>query len=113
IRNIINNAIKYTDYNGRITINAVPNGDKTMVRISDTGIGIPPGKMKDLFTLNATGGGTGTAGEKGIGLGLVIAKELIVLNQGKIWVESTPNQGSTFYIEVPSATESDVMAERE
>src|SRR6218665_2200827 len=103
VRNILANAIKFTDYNGRIEVNAAKNEDKIVLRITDTGIGMSPEKVKKLFNLEAAGVTTGTAGEKGIGLGLVISRELIAVNNGAIWVESTPEQGSSFYVQLPAA----------
>ncbi|RYF98691.1 MAG: hypothetical protein EOO02_18410, partial [Chitinophagaceae bacterium] len=103
VRNILGNAIKFTDYNGRIEVNAARNGSNIVLRITDTGIGMSAEHLENLFALENTGVTTGTAGEKGIGLGLVIAQQLISLNNGAIWVESTPEQGSSFYIQLPAS----------
>jgi signal transduction histidine kinase/DNA-binding response OmpR family regulator len=102
-RNIISNAVKFTEYNGRIEINSAKNGDSLVVRITDSGVGMPASQIEKLFSLEKAGVSAGTAGEKGIGLGLVIAKEFIEINKGNIWVESTPEQGSSFYIQVPAS----------
>lgn len=100
LRNILSNAIKFTDYNGRIEVNAARNGEHIVIRVTDTGVGMSPAQVQRLFSLEKAGTSAGTAGEKGIGLGLVIAKEFIEANKGTIWAESTPEQGSSFYIQL-------------
>lgn len=112
VRNILANAIKFTDYNGRVEVNAARNGDKIILRITDTGVGMSPEKIKKLFKLDTTDVTSGTAGEKGIGLGLVISHQFITLNKGTIWVESTPEQGSSFYIQLPAADQESLTTEK-
>ena len=102
-RNLIANAIKFS-FPGckiRITSETMENGCKIMV--SDDGIGIQPEIQEKLFTANEVVSTPGTTGESGSGLGLVICKEFLERNQGKIAVESEPGNGSTFIVTLPSS----------
>lgn len=103
VRNILSNSIKFTDYNGTITIRsaAATNGSIGLT-ITDTGIGMRKEQLKKLFSLDKKNIAAGTAGEKGTGLGLVISKEFLEINNGTITVESTPGKGSTFIIWLPA-----------
>jgi len=94
--NLISNALKYTE-NGEITIfsNSI-NDDFYEVVISDTGTGISSENQKKLFVIEEKFKVKGTAGEIGTGLGLILCKELVEKNGGKIWVESEPGVGSQF-----------------
>ncbi|MBJ6366896.1 tetratricopeptide repeat-containing sensor histidine kinase [Snuella sedimenti] len=102
IQNLLANALKFCKSGDTITIsNHISNGS-CIVSIADTGIGISKENMEKLFS-NTTFTTVGTNNEKGTGLGLSICKELIELNNGKIWVESTLNEGSTFYVQLPKS----------
>ncbi|WP_066224375.1 tetratricopeptide repeat-containing sensor histidine kinase [Formosa haliotis] len=102
IQNLLTNAVKFSKSGDRITIaNHVSNG-KTIISIQDTGVGISKENIQKLFKCNSFTT-VGTKNEKGTGLGLSICKELVELNNGKIWVESIMNSGSTFYVELPKA----------
>ena len=100
IRNLISNAIKYTE-NGEIRIKTDCSTTDCKLSISDTGIGISKESMKKLFDTNNNILAAGTKGEKGTGLGLVLCKEFIEKNQGELFVESTVNKGSTFSFSLP------------
>jgi len=97
IRNLINNAIKFTEPGGEIIISADSMGDDCCIMIKDNGIGIPYEQQNDIFSLkvNST---FGTKNEKGVGLGLVLCKEFTELQNGKIRFESVPGSGTIFYI---------------
>jgi signal transduction histidine kinase len=101
IRNLVNNAIKFTSLGGTITIKARIVGDQTQISVCDTGIGMSTDTLKNLFEISITKKSYGTAGEKGTGLGLILCKEFVTQNRGKIWVESELGKGSTFYISLP------------
>ncbi|MCP4146736.1 MAG: sensor histidine kinase [bacterium] len=104
IRNLISNAIKFTEPAGTITVAARPAEDATIeVSVKDTGIGIQPGDIKKLFRIDVHYTTTGTSSEKGTGLGLVLCKEFTEKNKGSIRVASSPGKGSTFYINLPPA----------
>lgn len=100
IQNIITNAIKFTRVGDVITISNNDHNGKTLICIEDTGVGISRENVDKLFQ-NGTFTTRGTNNEKGTGLGLSICKELVELNNGRIWVESTLNVGTKFYIELP------------
>lgn len=101
IRNLLSNAIKFTYKNGTVSIVAKKIKNEVIISILDNGIGIAPDKLETLFQSYETGTGTGTDGEKGTGLGLIICKEFIEKNGGKIWVESEIDKGSAFHFSLP------------
>mgnify|MGYP006298575045 FL=1 len=72
-----------------------------VININDTGVRIPKENMPFLFQPDENHTQLGTEGEKGTGLGLIICKDFVEKNNGKIWVESEPGTGSTFYISLP------------
>lgn len=96
LRNLISNAIKFTDKKGNITVNAEKDKSKIIINIKDSGIGIPITKIDKLFKIDHNYSTTGLEGEKGTGMGLILCKELIEKNNGTIWAESTPKKGSVF-----------------
>ena len=102
VQNLLANALKFCKSGDTITIsNHISNGS-CIISIADTGIGISKQNIDKLFK-NSSFTTVGTNNEKGTGLGLSICKELVELNNGKIWVESTPNVGSTFYVQLPKS----------
>ena len=100
VQNLLTNAVKFCKSGDTITINNHISNGKTLISIGDTGVGISKENQDQLFKNNSFTT-IGTKNEKGTGLGLTICKELVELNHGKIWVESTENVGSTFYVELP------------
>jgi signal transduction histidine kinase len=96
-RNLILNAIKFTEVGGVVTVNAREAGGMIEVAISDNGVGIAPDVQKILFEKTTGYSTRGTANEKGTGLGLILCKEFVERNGGTIWLESEPGKGSTFY----------------
>lgn len=100
LRNLINNAIKFTNDSGVVSIKAIKNADKLILSVADTGIGIEPEKQSEIFTLK-TRSTYGTNQEKGIGLGLMMCKEFIEYQHGEIWFESKPGIGTTFFVSLP------------
>ncbi|WP_298555353.1 tetratricopeptide repeat-containing sensor histidine kinase [uncultured Algibacter sp.] len=102
VQNLLANALKFCKNGDTITVsNHISNGT-CIVSIADTGIGISKENIGKLFN-NSSFTTMGTDNEKGTGLGLSICKELVELNNGKIWVESTKGQGSTFYVQLPKS----------
>lgn len=97
IRNLMSNAIKFTPVGGKVTITAGYIEDHIVeIKISDSGIGMPPELKDKLFLLNEKTSRKGTEGESSTGLGLLLCKEFIEKHNGKIWVESEVGKGSTF-----------------
>lgn len=102
MRNLINNAIKYTGENGQITISANEINNEVIICIKDTGIGMDDETAKMLFIKDINRiRKEGTKGEKGTGLGLILCKEFVEKHGGKIWVESEPGKGSSFKFTLP------------
>ncbi|MEN6295457.1 MAG: ATP-binding protein [Chloroherpetonaceae bacterium] len=102
-RNLISNAIKYTQNNGKITITSKDLVDYYEFSVSDTGIGMSAEQLHNLFSLEHIQSVPGTNQEKGTGLGLIISKEFVERNGGKITVQSQLNQGSTFSFTIPKS----------
>jgi len=105
LRNLITNAIKFTESNGKVMISAERSTKKGFVEISviDTGIGIPVKKIDELFLIDKNVSTLGTNDEKGTGLGLILCKEFIEKQGGEIWVESEIGKGSQFKLILPEA----------
>ncbi len=103
IRNIISNAVKFTPAGGWIEITAKAFNDDVEIKVKDSGIGMDREQVDTLFLVGKVKSRRGTANEKGTGLGLVLCKEFIDLNNGKLMVESTPGKGTIFYIFLPVA----------
>ncbi len=101
IRNLVSNALKFTPQEGEVKIKAVHKGESILIQVTDNGVGIPAEKLNDLFKLQAKKSTWGTDGEKGLGLGLQLVHEFVELNKGKIDVESTADQGTTFSVWLP------------
>jgi len=105
IRNLVSNAVKFTPNGGRITIDAsIHNETMLKISVSDTGIGMSPNLLNRLFRLDESANRKGTNNEPSTGLGLLLCKEFVEKNNGKIWVESQEGKGSTFYFTIPLKT---------
>ena len=102
VQNLITNAVKFSRVGDIITISNKEQNGKSLICVEDTGVGISKENIEKLFKGNNFTT-VGTKNEKGTGLGLTICKELVELNKGRIWVESTQNVGSKFYVELPKA----------
>ena len=96
-KNLISNAVRFTNSGGKISIGVVENKDVVECRVTDTGIGIAEKNLPSLFSKFEQFGRTDGPGYRGTGLGLTIAKGLVEKHGGKIWVESEQNQGTTFW----------------
>lgn len=101
IRNLISNAIKFTEREGSITIKAARYPGYTEVEVEDTGIGISHEDQSRLFKLDENITTIGTEKEKGTGLGLIISREFVEKHGGTLRVESTPGKGSRFIFTLP------------
>ncbi len=102
IRNLFNNAVKFTHTNGHIDFNAKKSGDKIHISVTDSGIGMDKKTVDNLFDKELSSTTTGTHNEKGTGLGLLVCKEFVELNGGTINVTSEKEHGSTFEIILPA-----------
>jgi two-component system sensor histidine kinase/response regulator len=95
LRNLVSNALKFTNAGDTIEVLAAQVDDKVEVAVADTGIGIPQEALTKLFRIENKYSQKGTAGEEGTGLGLILCQELVKQNGGAIWVESEEGKGST------------------
>lgn len=101
LRNLISNAIKFTEVMGTIALAALVEGEEVLISVSDTGRGMEEEEVQKLFDINAHFSNPGTMGEKGTGIGLLLCKELIELNGSKLGVQSSRGKGSTFFFKLP------------
>jgi anti-sigma regulatory factor (Ser/Thr protein kinase) len=102
IRNLLSNALKFTDAGGSIDISAWQDNQEVEVTISDTGVGIPEKEIPNLLRIDVRTTTRGTAGERGTGLGLPLCKDLVEKNGGVLNVESEPGNGTTIRFTLPS-----------
>ncbi len=100
LRNLINNAIKFTPAKGKVTITVDSDEYEVKVSVIDNGVGMTKETIDNLFILEKFKSTLGTANEKGSGLGLIICKEFIEKNNGRISVQSEPKKGSSFIFTV-------------
>jgi signal transduction histidine kinase len=103
LRNLLSNAVKFTPPGGKIRVMAEKKEGELVITVADSGKGIPADRISGLFRLGENKTTFGTAGEKGTGLGLPLSQEMVGKNGGRIWVESTPGEGSVFHFTVPLA----------
>jgi signal transduction histidine kinase len=101
IRNLLSNAIKFTKEAGTIKVESSLDNGAVQISIIDNGVGISPEQQKQLFDNSTHFSTQGTNREKGTGLGLLICKEFIEKNKGRIWVESELKKGSKFSFTLP------------
>ncbi len=100
--NLISNATKYNKENGKVTFYCEPHDGSVRFHVVDTGIGIPGNQLEEIFRpFNRLNARKDTV--EGTGIGLTVVKQLIDLMGGSVYVESTPGEGSHFYVEIPEA----------
>ena len=102
LRNLITNAVKFTNQGGKVTVKTLKKNEFVQITIQDTGIGISEDNIAKLFRIDVHHTTYGTNNEKGTGLGLILCKELVEKNKGKIWIESKLGKGSKFNFTIPS-----------
>lgn len=108
IRNLVNNAIKFTPFGGEISISSEVHGYECWIKVQDNGVGITKTSEQRIFSMQSEST-YGTNNEKGVGLGLVLCKEFIALQHGKIWLNSTVNVGTTFFVSLELASHADLF----
>jgi signal transduction histidine kinase len=101
VKNLLDNAIKFTPENGEVMITVKKSANFVEVSVIDNGIGIEKAYMSSLFKIDRFSAETGAAEEKGTGLGLIISREFVEKNGGKIWAESKLGHGSCFTFTIP------------
>jgi signal transduction histidine kinase/ActR/RegA family two-component response regulator len=110
IINLLSNALKYNRAGGSVTLECITNTERVRISVRDTGAGLPPDKLAQLFEpFNRLGQETGA--EEGTGIGLVVSKRLVELMGGAIGVESTVGVGSVFWIELNATAAPNVVVE--
>jgi signal transduction histidine kinase/uncharacterized protein HemY len=103
LRNIIHNAVKFTDHRGSIHVTSAVSNGKLKIMVSDTGVGMSPEVLNNIFNIDRRKKSLGTLHEKGTGLGLVLSKEFMDKNGGHIEVSSELGKGTTFTLYFPLA----------
>ncbi len=101
LRNLLSNALKYTNQGGFINVYAEAQGEHVVITVSDNGIGIETGQMSKLWEIADHFSTPGTDNERGTGFGLILCRELIEKQGGRIWVESQTGKGSDFKFVLP------------
>ena len=102
--NLVGNALKFT-HHGRVTVGVELRGDQLRYRVADTGIGIPSDQIHEVFAQFSQVDATTSRDFGGTGLGLSITKKFVEMHGGRIWAESEPGKGSTFYFTIPLRVE--------
>ncbi len=100
IRNLLTNAIKFTNDGGEIIIDAIDTGDHVQFSVKDNGIGMTKEDIEKIMHDENLNSKKGTAEEKGTGIGLILCKEFVKIHHGELWVESIRNKGTTFYFKL-------------
>jgi signal transduction histidine kinase/Flp pilus assembly protein TadD len=103
LRNLIINAIKFTPEGGHVNIEAEEVESEVRIKVSDTGVGLDDEEIENLFRIDSKVKHKGTNNEEGSGLGLIICREFVNINKGRLWAESTPGKGSTFSFTIPAS----------
>jgi signal transduction histidine kinase len=104
VLNLVSNAIKFTPLEGQVEVKSNMSNNHLEIAVEDNGVGISPRNLEKLFLLDQKIQTVGTAKETGTGLGLIICKEFVEKNNGKIWVTSKLGEGSRFYFTLPRPT---------
>ncbi|GAA5030902.1 hypothetical protein GCM10011506_21850 [Marivirga lumbricoides] len=102
LRNLVSNAIKFTDANGEIIVSAILKDGMIGISVADSGIGMTQEKIDNLLAYDNYNRSAGTKGEKGIGLGLQLVKEFTEMNKGRIEIQSEVRVGTTITVFLPS-----------
>jgi signal transduction histidine kinase len=111
LQNLVTNALKFTHEGGQVSITAEENDEGVRVSVSDTGVGMPPEVQEKLFRIDTHHSTAGTAQEEGTGLGLILCRELVEKNEGKIWVESEMGVGTSIIMQFPPVMISETEVE--
>jgi signal transduction histidine kinase len=100
VRNLLTNAVKFTGAGGKVSLQITECNSKYIVAVSDTGVGMSPEQLQNLFRIDRQHLRKGTAGEQSSGLGLIVCKEMLEKNGSRLNVESEEGKGSRFWFEI-------------
>ncbi|WP_229263957.1 sensor histidine kinase [Cohnella cholangitidis] len=103
VRNLLTNAIKFSERGGKVAVSAETKAGQVIVSVSDNGVGMEEDRVRELFDPLRLVSTTGTAGERGTGLGLQVCQQFVRMSGGQIWVESVPRQKTVFYFSLRAA----------
>lgn len=104
VRNLLSNAVKFTPKKGEISFEVFDNEDEVLIKICDNGVGMSQDIIDNLFSIEVNTSSTGTEGETGTGLGLILCSEFVKKHNGNIWVNSEVGKGSCFSFSIPKQT---------
>jgi signal transduction histidine kinase len=113
IRNLLSNAVKYSLEESRIMVHAYQEDDEAVVCVEDEGVGIPESAQDRVFERFYRVDNEATSRTRGAGLGLAISRAIVEAHGGRIWFESVPGEGSTFYVALPLASDNENSGIRE
>jgi two-component system sensor histidine kinase/response regulator len=102
LRNLVSNAIKFSNPASEVNVNIAEEEGQILISVMDSGEGISQENQDKLFKADSHFTSFGTDNEEGSGLGLLLCKEFVTRNGGKIWFESKEGEGSTFYFNIPT-----------
>ena len=102
MRNLVSNALKFTNPGGKIVVSAERKPDEILFSVADNGVGMKESALEKMFRIDVGSSTKGTNNEGGTGLGLILCKEFVEKHGGKIWAESEIGKGSTFFFSIPS-----------
>jgi signal transduction histidine kinase len=102
---LVQNAIKFTDAGGRVEVSTLRSGEGVVIQVRDTGAGISEEQIPHIFDTFRQLDGSSTRRWGGLGIGLAIARHIVELHGGKIWVDSKRGEGSTFAFSIPIETD--------
>ena len=112
LANLLNNAAKYTPQGGRIALGVDRDGGQAVIRVADSGVGIPPEMLPKVFDMFTQVGTSLERSQGGLGIGLTLVKRLVDMHGGSVAAASPgPGQGSTFTVRLPLAAEAEPAAE--
>ena len=109
--NLLSNAVKFSRDGGEVRLRTSASGDELRLEVHDSGIGIHPAQRRSIFEAFSQGSGLPEPAPEGTGLGLALAKGLVELHGGRIWVESEPGVGSTFTVVLPLTADIDLVGQ--
>ena len=110
LTNLLSNALKFTDNGGAVEVSAWPSENAIVVSVRDTGVGMAADELGDIFQMYRQGASSDKSQRRSTGIGLMICKKIVEAHGGRIWVESEPGKGSSFYFSLPAEIEKEPAA---